>query len=202
MAISWGTLSSHGANRDQEIPNIAPDATRKVHRTPKSSYTWLKSSPLNSKHIFPRYGAGVAQSCSKDGHIYLQGGLVDGSTVKSDFWAIETQASGQPCSRLQTRSSPGPRVGHAALLRRNAFIVFGGDTRMHNNETLDSALYLMNTRKHHIYASLSNSNFVRYQRLVSDYVRLCTTRSIRSLGEYRWQHDCYVWWTGRSQVLQ
>ena len=40
---------------------------------------------------------------------------------------------------------PGPRVGHASLLVGNAFIVFGGDTKIDEMDVLDDTLYLLNT---------------------------------------------------------
>ena len=40
---------------------------------------------------------------------------------------------------------PGPRVGHASLLVGNAFIVFGGDTKVNESDSLDDTLYLLNT---------------------------------------------------------
>ncbi len=44
-----------------------------------------------------------------------------------------------------TAEGPGPRVGHASLLVGNAFIVYGGDTKMVDSDVLDETLYLLNT---------------------------------------------------------
>lgn len=46
-----------------------------------------------------------------------------------------------------TAEGPGPRVGHASLLVGNAFIVFGGDTKIDESDVLDETLYLLNTCK-------------------------------------------------------
>lgn len=91
---------------------------------------------------------------SKDGSIYLMGGLINGSTVKGDLWMVEA-GNGAPtgqgmgtltCYPVATTSEgPGPRVGHASLLVGNAFIVFGGDTKMDEGDQLDDTLYLLNT---------------------------------------------------------
>ena len=52
------------------------------------------------------------------------------------------------CYPLGTTSEgPGPRVGHASLLVGNAFIVYGGDTKMEDSDVLDETLYLLNTCK-------------------------------------------------------
>ncbi|KAI9929265.1 hypothetical protein ASPWEDRAFT_57567 [Aspergillus wentii DTO 134E9] len=95
---------------------------------------------------FPRYGAAINAVASKEGDIYLMGGLIDGSTVKGDLWMIESSGGNLSCFPIATVSEgPGPRVGHASLLVGNAFIVFGGDTKVDDNDTLDDTLYLLNT---------------------------------------------------------
>lgn len=74
------------------------------------------------------------------------GGLVDGSVVKGDLWMIEAGAGNLACYPINpTFEGPGPRVGHASLLVGNAFIVFGGDTKMDDRDRLDDTLYLLNT---------------------------------------------------------
>lgn len=78
----------------------------------------------------------------------MMGGLIDGSTVKGDLWMIESSGGGLNCLQVATVSEgPGPRVGHASLLVGNAFIVFGGDTKIDENDSLDDTLYLLNTCK-------------------------------------------------------
>lgn len=74
------------------------------------------------------------------------GGLIDGSTVKGDLWMVESSGGNLSCFQIATVSEgPGPRVGHASLLVGNAFIVFGGDTKINENDALDDTLYLLNT---------------------------------------------------------
>lgn len=78
--------------------------------------------------------------------MYLMGGLINGSTVKGDLWMCETGPGDMTCYPVATTSEgPGPRVGHASLLVGNAFIVFGGDTKMDEGDVLDDTLYLLNT---------------------------------------------------------
>jgi len=97
---------------------------------------------------FPRYGAAVNAVGSKDGDIYLMGGLVNGSTVKGDLWIVEAGSGTLNCYPVATTAEgPGPRVGHASLLVGNAFIVFGGDTKIDDVDVLDDTLYLLNTCK-------------------------------------------------------
>lgn len=76
----------------------------------------------------------------------MMGGLIDGSTVKGDLWMIESSGGSLSCFQVATVSEgPGPRVGHASLLVGNAFIVFGGDTKINETDALDDTLYLLNT---------------------------------------------------------
>lgn len=83
---------------------------------------------------------------TKDGDIYMMGGLINSATVKGDLWLIEAGSGNMECYPLATTAEgPGPRVGHASLLVGNAFIVYGGDTKMDEGDTLDEALYLLNT---------------------------------------------------------
>ena len=101
-----------------------------------------------STNPFPRYGAAVNATSSKEGDIYVMGGLVNGSTVKGDLWMIEAGSNGLSCFPVKTEAEgPGPRVGHASLLVGNAFIVFGGDTKQDEADPLDDTLYLLNTCK-------------------------------------------------------
>lgn len=76
------------------------------------------------------------------------GGLVGGATVKGDLWLTEMGNGSMACYPISTTGDgPGPRVGHASLLVGNAFIVFGGDTKLADNDDLDDTLYLLNTCK-------------------------------------------------------
>ncbi|KAJ5693079.1 hypothetical protein N7462_002502 [Penicillium macrosclerotiorum] len=132
------------APRPQQTPNgVSPNS-------PNSSlYPWSQrrlnfSSPQTNP--FPRYGAAVNAVASKEGDIYMMGGLIDGSTVKGDLWMIESSGGSLSCFQIATVSEgPGPRVGHASLLVGNAFIVFGGDTKINDTDALDDTLYLLNT---------------------------------------------------------
>lgn len=115
----------------------------------ESPYPW-SSRRLNftAGNPFPRYGAAINSVASKDGIIYIMGGLVGGATVKGDLWLTEMGNGSLSCYPISTTGDgPGPRVGHASLLVGNAFIVFGGDTKLADNDDLDDTLYLLNTCK-------------------------------------------------------
>lgn len=87
---------------------------------------------------------------SKEGDIYIMGGLVNSSTVKGDLWMIEAGGSMSCFPLATTAEGPGPRVGHASLLVGNAFIVYGGDTKIEETDVLDETLYLLNTCKQYL----------------------------------------------------
>lgn len=114
-----------------------------------SPYPWSQrpvTFTQSTNHPFPRYGAAVNSVSSKDGGIYIMGGLINGSTVKGDLWMLEADPTNLTCYPVSTTSEgPGPRVGHASLLVGNAFIVFGGDTKTEETDMLDDTLYLLNT---------------------------------------------------------
>jgi hypothetical protein len=78
------------------------------------------------------------------------GGLINSSTVKGDLWMIEAGGSLNCYPLATTAEGPGPRVGHASLLVGNAFIVYGGDTKIDDNDILDETLYLLNTCEYFI----------------------------------------------------
>lgn len=78
------------------------------------------------------------------------GGLINSSTVKGDLWMVEAGGGNMSCYPLATTAEgPGPRVGHASLLVGNAFIVYGGDTKLEDTDVLDETLYLLNTCRSH-----------------------------------------------------
>ena len=69
-----------------------------------------------------------------------------GATVKGDLWLTDMGNGSLGCYPISTTGDgPGPRVGHSSLLVGNAFIVFGGDTKLADNDDLDDTLYLLNT---------------------------------------------------------
>ncbi|KAL8924824.1 MAG: hypothetical protein Q9172_002488 [Xanthocarpia lactea] len=121
--------------------------------TNASPYPWSQrrlTFTSSQPNPFPRYGAAVNAVSSKEGDLYLMGGLVNGSTVKGDLWMIEAGAQSLACYSVGTTfEGPGPRVGHASLLVGNAFIVFGGDTKVDDRDKLDDTLYLLNTSTRH-----------------------------------------------------
>ncbi|KAK5114251.1 hypothetical protein LTR85_010316 [Meristemomyces frigidus] len=141
-------------DRSQEVQTGQRLPTQQGRPPPAdaSPYPWSQrrlTFTVSHTNPFPRYGAAVNATGSKDGSVYLMGGLINGSTVKGDLWMVEAGApgnSGMTCYPVATTSEgPGPRVGHASLLVGNAFIVFGGDTKMDEGDALDDTLYLLNT---------------------------------------------------------
>lgn len=143
-----------------------------MSNTNPSPYPWSQrrlTFTSSQPNPFPRYGAAINAVASKEGDLYLMGGLVNGSTVKGDLWMIEAGAQSLACYPVGTTfEGPGPRVGHASLLVGNAFIVFGGDTKVDDRDKLDDTLYLLNTCQYSpVFFQLPDSDFPSDSPLVA-----------------------------------
>ncbi|KAJ3473250.1 hypothetical protein NLG97_g10421 [Lecanicillium saksenae] len=132
---------------DLALRNGPPGANPNASLYPWSQRRLTYTSQLPSP--FPRYGAAVNGASSKEGDIYMMGGLINSSTVKGDLWMIDAGGSMSCYPLATTAEGPGPRVGHASLLVGNAFIVYGGDTKIEDADVLDETLYLLNTSTRH-----------------------------------------------------
>jgi hypothetical protein len=108
---------------------------------------------------------------SKEGDIYLMGGLINSSTVKGDLWMVEAGGNMACYPLATTAEGPGPRVGHASLLVGNAFIVYGGDTKMEDSDVLDETLYLLNTCRFDPNGSWDNTDQHSYTAMVQSCAR-------------------------------
>ncbi|KAF3912713.1 hypothetical protein ABW21_db0207834 [Orbilia brochopaga] len=112
-------------------------------------YPWSRKPMTISSSAgspFPRYGHSANSNAGKEGEIYILGGLLRSESVRGDLWLLEGGGPNPAVYPVNTTSEgPGPRVGHASLLVGNAFIVFGGDTKMNEHDRLDETLYLLNT---------------------------------------------------------
>lgn len=169
---------------------------------PDSPYPWSQrhlNYNVSANFPLPRYGAAVNAVASKDGAIYIMGGLINGSTVKGDLWMIDAPPANLSCYPVATTSEgPGPRVGHASLLVGNAFIVFGGDTKTDESDMLDDTLYLLNTCAYpraniHSRGMLTISS---YQTMVkSSTCRHTPAWPLRTLAEHSRIEDLYLRWS-------
>ena len=107
---------------------------------------------------------------------------MNGSTVKGDLWMIEAGGGTLACYPVGTTSEgPGPRVGHASLLVGNAFIVFGGDTKMDEGDQLDDTLYLLNTCE---YPALTRSSQYADEQTATRQWSRSTPPGARPQGRY------------------
>ena len=153
------------------------------------AYTSSHPSP------FPRYGAAVNSLSSKEGDIYMMGGLINSSTVKGDLWIIEAGGSMACYPLATTAEGPGPRVGHASLLVGNAFIVYGGDTKIDETDVLDETLYLLNTcecRAIAIRLLIADTVSSDATMVSSPSCRTEAVRSIRSFLEHHGVKDIHL----------
>ncbi|XP_044721653.1 kelch motif domain-containing protein [Hirsutella rhossiliensis] len=134
---------SADTTQQSDLPSANPNASLYPWSQRRLTYTSPHSGP------FPRYGAAVNATSSKEGDVYMMGGLINSSTVKGDLWMIEAGGNMACYPLATTAEGPGPRVGHSSLLVGNAFIVYGGDTKIEDSDVLDETLYLLNTSTRH-----------------------------------------------------
>src|SRR6187402_1740959 len=169
--------------------NSNPNASLYPWSVRKLTYTTSHPSP------FPRYGAAVNSVASKEGDIYLMGGLINSSTVKGDLWMVEAGGNMACYPLATTAEGPGPRVGHASLLVGNAFIVYGGDTKMEDSDVLDETLYLLNTCRFNSSATMKYTDRCSYTAMVQSCSRRTSTfRTIRSFLEYSGVQNLRIRW--------
>ena len=73
---------------------------------------------------FPRYGHAANGTSSKEGDVYIMGGLIR-TQPKGDLWKMDSTSNSPQLTAFPITTQaegPGPRVGHASLLVGNAFI--------------------------------------------------------------------------------
>lgn len=170
-------------------------------------YPWTQKPlafPNPQANPFPRYGAAVNSIASKEGDVYLMGGLINGETVRGDLWMVEAGTGQLSCYPIATVSEgPGPRVGHASLLVGNAFIVFGGDTQQEDSDVLDDTLYLLNTSKLEFTVARRLSDSCSIASMVESFTSWNETSwQIRTYTEYTRLKNLYLWRSGRRILLQ
>jgi hypothetical protein len=108
---------------------------------------------------FPRYGHSAnSMAASAGGDVYIFGGLIDGQQkLSNSLYVLQCMPNrgegptGAPHGTLnvglvETKGEvPGPRFGHASVGVGNVLIVWGGDTKVsEDDESRDNALYLLN----------------------------------------------------------
>ena len=98
-----------------------------------------------------------------------------------------------------TAEGPGPRVGHASLLVGNAFIVYGGDTKMDDSDVLDETLYLLNTCRLTFTSVIICADRSSYTAMVeSGASRAETLRTIWPFPQYSRLENIRVWRPSRG----
>ena len=143
-------------NNNNNIQNIPNSDSNNIilNDTPFAQYQstpWKKIKLYNSP--FPRFGHTVSSFTSNSGDIYLMGGL-SGNNVYGDIWILEPSTNNNNLNNSNSYISspieniqkiPSPRTGHCSVLIGNAFIIFGGDTAINDeNQSLDNKLYFFN----------------------------------------------------------
>jgi N-acetylneuraminic acid mutarotase len=95
---------------------------------------------------FPRYGHSLPATATKDGELYLFGGLVR-EAARNDLYLVHARELS--ATLIQTAGEiPSPRVGHASAIVSSVLIVWGGDTKtdpkLRQGDKQDDGLYLLN----------------------------------------------------------
>ncbi|KAF3219062.1 Negative regulator of mitotic exit [Orbilia oligospora] len=142
--MQQGPRQIQGPSAQPQQPRPAVAANINPDLYPWSRKPMSISSSAGSP--FPRYGHSANSNAGKEGEVYILGGLLRSESVRGDLWLLEGGGPNLAVYPVNTTAEgPGPRVGHASLLVGNAFIVFGGDTKMSEHDRLDDTLYLLNT---------------------------------------------------------
>lgn len=119
---------------------------------------------------------------------------------------VEAGNQSMTCYPIATTSEgPGPRVGHASLLVGNAFIVFGGDTKMDEGDMLDDTLYLLNTCEstRDAMERVDMLTICSNQAVVTSATsRSETAWTIWPHSEYIGQQDLHIWWASGRLLFQ
>ena len=152
---SQGDVASDRARQ----PNIVyPWGKKQIHMNPPRFLDLNRRAPpgVLSPPPFPRYGHATNQATGANNEVYIFGGLVRDS-VKNDMYIMEVeQVQVQRSTGIKTDvnlnatlvqtsgQAPLPRVGHAAVLVSNVFVLWGGDTKIRAEDKQDEALYLLN----------------------------------------------------------
>lgn len=75
----------------------------------------------------------------------LFGGLVHES-VRNDLWSMDVR----DCTTTMVKTkgdAPMPRVGHASAIADRIMLVWGGDTKVKQDDAQDEGLYILDLRK-------------------------------------------------------
>ena len=147
----------------QAVPPIqSPSQSQPQSQPPRppsaasfNSYPWStrplrlhhpQTSPPSAAHSpFPRYGLSVPAFPSHSGHMLIFGGLVH-ETVRNDLWSMDVR----DCSTMLVNTkgdAPRPRVGHASAIADRIMLVWGGDTKVRQDDAQDEGLYILDLRE-------------------------------------------------------
>ena len=67
-------------------------------------------------------------------------------TVRNDLWSMDVR----DCSTMPVKTkgdSPIPRVGHASAIADRIMLVWGGDTKVSQEDSQDEGLYILDLRE-------------------------------------------------------
>jgi hypothetical protein len=135
----------------QPYPHGPTNGPRPPSTVPSQSYPWstrpirlfpAQASPTVAQQSpFPRYGLSVPAFPSHSGHMLLFGGLVH-ENVRNDLWSVDVR----DCTTLPVKTkgeTPLPRVSHVSVMADKIMLVWGGDTKVTQDDSQDEGLYVL-----------------------------------------------------------
>lgn len=140
QTVSGGPLMGPTNAQVQNIPPHNPSYPWSTR--PLRLYQPPSGNPPMSP--FPRYGLSVPPYPSHSGHMLLFGGLVR-DRAHNDLWSLDVRDSS--LQLVKTRGeAPLPRIGHVSAIADKIMMVFGGDTKINEDDKQDDGLYVLDLR--------------------------------------------------------
>lgn len=133
-----------GASQSSNVPPAPVNPGYPWSTRPLRPYQQQTNPPSPPITPFPRYGFSVPPYPSHSGHILLFGGLVR-DRAHNDLWSLDVR----DCSLqlVKTRGdAPLPRIGHVSAIADRIMLVFGGDTKINEDDQQDDGLYVLDLR--------------------------------------------------------
>lgn len=207
-------LASSAQSAQQHVASLSPDSTPEaipqLDGTPNLKYENGRETPLLrirdeedhstilwrrfclSQSPFPRYRHAASLISTEQDDVFVMGGLKDG-LVFGDTWkvapGVDTLGNltgyGAKMIDVANLNNPPARVGHAAVLCGNAFIVYGGDTVDTDfNGFPDNNFYLFNTSncKYTIPSHILNKPNGRYGHKIAVVLLAATSLRLYLFG--------------------
>ena len=135
-------------NSKSQQQSLSHSQTPQEKQQSQPVYPWSAHVPPSGSSLSPLRRHTLSPSATAAGELFLFGGYIHGSdSPKNDLYVISTRDFST--TPLHTSGDvPSPRYGHRAVLTSNALLIWGGVTKLsdENAQQLgdDDSLYLLN----------------------------------------------------------